>query len=145
MQTKFAYLSSDKGKTITQDDALTLLRAMGQNPSNKEFYAALDDVKLNNYANITLVQFQSLAQHIWNDEKIEDSLSNAFKKFDKNGDGRISASEFRDLMMNKGEGLTEVEFDEIMELVDQNEDGQISYIGKILIFKKSLLLIYILN
>ena len=43
MQLKFAYLSTDKGKTIKQEDALILLRAWGQNPSNKEFTVALTE------------------------------------------------------------------------------------------------------
>ena len=73
-----------------------------------------------------------MAGYIWKEEKIDQkqlSLSHAFKKLDQNGNGRIDVDEFKDLMMNKGECLSEKEFDEIMELVDKNNNGQISYMG----------------
>ena len=134
MNAKFAYLSHDKGKTIKKDDALNLLRALGQNPSNKEFEAALVELKYSSYTNLNQEQFQNLAGHMWRDDDHEEQLKRAFKVFDKNGDGILDMKEFKEIMMKRGEPLNQEEFDALTALVDQDHNGKISYSGSIITY-----------
>ena len=62
----------------------------------------------------------------------EDEMKEAFRVFDKEGNGFISAAEMRHIMMNLGEKLTEDEVDEMVHEGDIDGDGQINYEGDIL-------------
>ena len=69
----------------------------------------------------------------------EEEIRDAFRIFDKDGNGLISAHELRQIMMNLGEKLTDEELDEMMREADLNGDGQIDYEGKIKQFKSSVI------
>ena len=57
----------------------------------------------------------------------------AFKVFDKNGDGVISVSELRQVMNNLGERLTDRELQRMFQNADQDGDGEINFNGIVFI------------
>merc|ERR1712151_427786 len=57
----------------------------------------------------------------------EEELIEAFKVFDRDGNGFISAAELRHVMTNLGEKLTDEEVDEMTREADVDGDGQINY------------------
>ena len=59
----------------------------------------------------------------------EEELREAFRVFDKDGNGSISAAELRHVMTNLGEKLTDEEVDEMMREADTDGDGQVNYEG----------------
>lgn len=59
----------------------------------------------------------------------EDEIKDAFRVFDKEGNGYISAAELRHVLTNLGERLRDEEVNEIRE-ADLTGDGQINYEGK---------------
>jgi calmodulin len=63
------------------------------------------------------------------DTDSEEEIKEAFKVFDKDGNGFISAAELRHVMTNLGEKLTEGEVDEMIREADVDGDGQINYEG----------------
>ena len=64
------------------------------------------------------------------DNDTEEQLREAFKVFDKNGDGFITAAEVRHVLANVGEKVPNEVVDNMMRVVDVLEDGQINYEGK---------------
>ena len=57
----------------------------------------------------------------------EVSLREAFREFDKDGKGTVTASELRQVMAESGQSMTETEINDLMKQVDKNSDGKINY------------------
>ena len=64
------------------------------------------------------------------DTDSEEEIREAFRVFDKDGNGYISAAELRHVMTNLGEKLTDEEVDEMIREADIDGDGQVNYEGK---------------
>ena len=61
------------------------------------------------------------------DADSDEEIKEAFKVFDKDGNGFISAEELRSVMGNLGEKLTDEEVAEMIRQADTDGDGQINY------------------
>lgn len=61
-------------------------------------------------------------------------ITDAFKMFDRNGDGVISAGELRQVMTNMGQKLSDKDVDSMIKEADMDGDGQINYAGWYLCF-----------
>jgi len=61
------------------------------------------------------------------EEEIE--LQESFRVFDKNGDGYISTSELRQVMLTLGEKVSDDELAEMIQEADFNGDGRVDYGG----------------
>jgi calmodulin len=57
----------------------------------------------------------------------EDEIRQAFKVFDKDGNGYITSEELAQVMSNLGEKLSAGELREMMREADTNGDGRIDY------------------
>ena len=64
-----------------------------------------------------------------NDADTQEEIKEAFRVFDKDGNGHISAAELRHIMTNLGEKLTDEEVDEMIQEADIDGDGHINYEG----------------
>ena len=88
----------------------------------------LPDKKMVNLTQLT----ELLGQHCSEFNPMGDMLE-AFKVFDKNGDGVISVSELRQVMNNLGERLTDRELQRMFQNADQDGDGEINFNGIVFI------------
>ncbi|KAM4015670.1 calmodulin-like isoform 1-T2 [Anomaloglossus baeobatrachus] len=57
----------------------------------------------------------------------EEDIREAFRMFDEDGDGYLSAAELRHVMIHLGEKSTDEEVDEMFREADIDEDGEINY------------------
>ena len=65
-----------------------------------------------------------------NDGDAEEEIKEAFRLFDKDGNGFISGAELRHVMTCIGEKLTEGEIEDMLHVADVDGDGMINYEGK---------------
>jgi len=64
------------------------------------------------------------------DTDSEEELREAFRVFDKDNNGLVSAAELKHVMTNLGEKLTDEEVEEMIREADIDGDGCVNYEGK---------------
>ena len=76
---------------------------------------------------IDLPEFLHMMSKRISDTNLEEDILEAFKVFDKDGNGVISARELKVVMANLGETLTETEVEAMISDADMDGDGCINY------------------
>jgi len=87
----------------------------------------INEVDLEGNGTIDFPEFLSMMARKMKETDSEEEILEAFKVFDKDGNGFISAAELRDIMTNLGEKLTDEEVDEMIREADVDGDGKINY------------------
>jgi Ca2+-binding EF-hand superfamily protein len=73
----------------------------------------------------SLLEFLTMMARKMKDTDSEEEIREAFKVFDRDNNGFISAAELRHVMTSIGEKLTDEEVDEMIREADQDGDGRI--------------------
>ena len=84
---------------------------------------------------IDFPEFLTMMARKMKDTDSEEEIKEAFRVFDKDGNGFISAAELRHVMTNLGEKLTDEEVDEMIREADIDGDGQVNYEGEGMYYK----------
>lgn len=128
------------------------MRSLGQNPTEAELMDMINEVSSQHFfknqkrtqvqlthlssliqvdadgnGTIDFPEFLTMMARKMKDTDSEEEILEAFKVFDKDGNGFISAAELRHIMTNLGEKLTDEEVDEMIREADIDGDGQINY------------------
>lgn len=74
---------------------------------------------------LTFAEFLTMMARKMKDTDSEEEIREAFKVFDRDNNGFISAAELRHVMTSIGEKLTDDEVDEMIREADQDGDGRI--------------------
>jgi len=137
----------DGDGTITTRELGTVMRSLGQNPTEAELQDMINEVDADGNGTIDFPEFLTMMARKMKDTDSEEEIKEAFKVFDKDGNGFISAAELRHVMTNLGryspvsfcrplltkitrfigEKLTDTEVDEMIREADVDGDGQINY------------------
>jgi calmodulin len=123
----FSLFDKDGDGTITTKELGTVMRSLGQNPTEAELQDMINEVDADGNGTIDFPEFLTMMARKMKDTDSEEEIKEAFKVFDKDGNGFISAAELRHVMTNLGEKLTEEEVDEMIKEADVDGDGQINY------------------
>eukprot|EP00658_Telonema_sp_P-2_P080734 TRINITY_DN80_c0_g1_i8.p1 TRINITY_DN80_c0_g1~~TRINITY_DN80_c0_g1_i8.p1 ORF type:complete len:289 (-),score=107.37 TRINITY_DN80_c0_g1_i8:177-1043(-) len=116
----FSLFDKDGDGTITTKELGTVMRSLGQNPTQAELQDLINEVDADGSGTIDFPEFLNLMVRKMKDTDSEKEINEAFKVFDKDGNGFISAAELRHVMTNLGEKLTDEEVDEMIHSVNMS-------------------------
>jgi calmodulin len=77
------------------------MRSLGQNPTEVELQKMLNEIDVDRNGTIEFEEFLQLMSREWIDPEVE--TREAFKLFDKDGDGYVTATELKQVMAALGE------------------------------------------
>lgn len=123
----FSLFDKDGDGTISCKELGTVMRSLGQNPSQQELLEMINEVDGDGNGTIDFQEFVEMMAKKMKDTDSEEEIREAFKVFDKDGSGYIDSSELRQVMTTLGEKLTDEEVDEMIQEADIDGDGQVNY------------------
>ena len=123
----FELFDKDRDGAINNKELGTVMRNLGQNPSEEELKQLIREVDLNGDGTIDFKEFLCLMLKKMNDTDIDEELQDAFRHFDMDKDGYITPHELRNGMINIGEEYTPEEAEEMIKEADLDNDGKIDY------------------
>ncbi|KAJ1944613.1 myosin II light chain, partial [Kickxella alabastrina] len=129
----FGLFDRTGGGTIPPSSLGTLLRALGQNPTEADVHDLTGDIDPSDESNG--IDFKSFVEIVMrpggfnsaNSEASFNEFVQAFQVFDREGNGFISAGELRYVLTSLGEALSDAEVDELLKGVPMDKHGNINY------------------
>ncbi|KAI9332063.1 hypothetical protein BDR26DRAFT_869592 [Obelidium mucronatum] len=123
----FSLFDKDGDGTITTKELGTVMRSLGQNPTDGELQDMINEVDGDGNGNIDFEEFITMMARKLKDSDAEAEIREAFRVFDKDGVGYITVAQLRQVMQNLGENLTEQEINEMFSEADIDGDGRIDF------------------
>jgi len=126
-QDAFVKYDTDCDGVVTSVEVGSIMRAIGQNPSEAEIQDMVNLVDKDGTGSIDFPEFLAMMTIKHSEENAEDDIRQAFQVFDGDGNGYINRQELALVMQNIGEKLTPDEIQEMIDEADVDGDGVINY------------------
>ena len=113
---------------INSKELGTIMRSLGLSPSDEDLKEIIDS--FDNDKNNNMIDFNSfliIMARRKNDIDKEEDLLEAFRVFDKENNGKISARELRYVMMSSGEDLNENAIEDMIHEASSGQEDFIDY------------------
>lgn len=128
----FDEFDKDGSGTITTKELLPVLRSIGQNPTEDELLSLVIEYDVNGDGTIDFDEFVEMMtkQNLENVDQSAD-IKEAFKIFDRDGNGYIDMKELRMVITRIGQPgllISTEDADELMKSADLDGNGKLDYI-----------------
>ncbi|XP_075240188.1 calmodulin-alpha-like [Convolutriloba macropyga] len=119
----FSLFDKDGDGTITTQELGTVMRSLGQTPTEQELQDMINEVDADGNGLIDFEEFLEMMSRKAAEGDEEEEIKEAFKVFDQDGNGLIDRDELKNIMLNLGERLTDEECDAMIREADLDGDG----------------------
>lgn len=123
----FTIYDKDGDGFITTKELGTVMRALGQNPTEADLLDKILEIDISKTGKLNFKDFCTVMSKKMKPITSKEDISAAFRVFDIDNNGFISAHELRHVMTNLGEKLSEEEAIEMVREADKDGDGVINY------------------
>lgn len=122
----FLYVIDCDGNISTKELG-TVLRALGQKPTEAELSDLISEIDKDNSGTVDFQQFLSILEKKVGESENIDEIREAFRVFDKDGKGTILTAEMKHVMTTLGEKLNDDEIEQFLSEADPKNEGVIHY------------------
>ncbi|XP_029162334.1 troponin C-like [Nylanderia fulva] len=127
----FDAFDPEKKGAIGTDKVGTILEMLGQEVNSNELAALILEVDMWGTGEIKFEEFCQVASHFLEEdtdtEAIQQELREAFRLYDKEGNGYITTDVFRDILHELDDALSPDELDMIIDEVDIDGSGTLDF------------------
>merc|ERR1711915_113739 len=124
-----AFNKFDEGQTglVSTKQLGNLLRHLGMNPTKEELQDLTIQIDPHVTGYLKLPDLLDMMSRIIMERNYDAQIEDAFRCFDRKGQGTITRQDFEILFENLGEKLTEEEKSGLLDEADSDQEGFISY------------------
>ena len=123
----FEKFDSNKDGYVNSTELANIIKSININVSDEELLEIIQEIELEVNGEINFENFLSIVKRRENDIDTEEELLNAFKVFDKEGNGLINLNELKHIMLKVCNNISESEINEMLKEADTDMDGYINY------------------
>ncbi|XP_059090628.1 calmodulin-A-like [Tigriopus californicus] len=123
----FQMFDKDGDGTIDTTELGTVMRSLGQNPDEEEVEEMVDEADEDGSGSINFPEFIGLMMKKQQGSQTVDDIKQAFRVFDKDGNGYVSSTELKFVMSRLGVNFTDDELQEMVLEADIDGDGQVCF------------------
>ena len=123
----FEKFDSNKDGYVNSSELANIIKSININVSDEELLEIIQEIELEINGEINFENFLSIVKRRENDIDTEEELLNAFKVFDKEGNGLINLNELKHIMLKVCNNISESEINEMLKEADTDMDGYINY------------------
>ncbi len=123
----FDKYDSNKDGNVNSIELANILKAIDINASDEEIKEIIAEIDLEGNGEINFEKFVSIINRRDKDVDNEEEVLNAFKLFDKEGNGLININDLKHIMLTCGNNFSETEINDLLKEADIDMDGYINY------------------
>lgn len=126
----FDSFDQEKRGAISTDIVATILKMMGQTVNRQILKSVIEEVDVDGSGELEFNEFVMLATKFMNEEDEEEmkkELKEAFRLYDKNGEGFIPTQVLREILKELDDKLTDEELDGMVEEIDADGSGTVDF------------------
>ncbi|XP_052271672.1 calmodulin-A-like [Dreissena polymorpha] len=123
----FRLLDVDGSGYLDSQELETALKHMGVDITKEEVDELVKKIDQDGNGTVDMFEFSQMVAQKMQVYDPEKELRDAFAVFDKNGDGKVSVEEIREVVESLGGKMTNAEVESMLVDVDENHDGYIDY------------------
>jgi calmodulin len=122
----FSLFDNDGDGTITTKELGTVMRSLGQNPTEAELKEIVEEVDQDASGTIDFEEFLTLMAAKMKNFDAEDELMEVFRSIDKDNDERISPKELKIIIEALGESPDDRDIRDLMRILDEEQKGYLT-------------------
>lgn len=123
----FAMFDHDGDGTISAGELKSVMMNIGVYSTDEDVTDMVRELDEDQSGTLEFPEFVQLMTRKISGAEVSNEMLEAFRYFDKDGDGTISASEIRSVMDALGEDLSDTEIDEMITEADRKGRGGVTY------------------
>ena len=113
--------------SISTKELGVVMRSVGKNPTDRELQEIILEFDKDKSGTLDFEEFMTMMSRKLYEKDAREELFQAFRVFDIDGNGLVSAAELRHVLISLPEKLSDEDVDEMIRAADLDGDGHINY------------------